>query len=220
MKNILCYGDSNTWGNIAGSRDKDLMLSKRFDRSIRWTGVLQKILGDNYYVIEAGLNGRNTCFDETRFVRPSRNGLATLPLILEMNYPLDLVIFMLGTNDANIDFEASPEETTQAMKKMIHYVKKCHLGNDFKAPQILLIAPAPIHKVNSGDFNLFFDELSIHKTQALAQLYFKLAHEENCGFIDAGKIVKISDEDGVHIESNSHKKLAEAVAAKIKELNL
>ncbi len=219
MQNILCYGDSNTWGNIAGSRNMELMLAKRFDRNVRWTGVLQKLLGDDFYVIEAGLNGRNTSFDETKFVRPSRNGLATLPLILEMNYPIDLVIFMLGTNDAMIDFNATPEQTTLAMQKMLRFVKTSHFGQNFQAPNTLLIAPAPIHKINSNDFNLFFDDSSIAKTKGLATHYAKLAAQESCTFLDAGQIVKVGD-DGVHIEADSHKDLAKAIASKIQKMIL
>lgn len=220
MKNILCYGDSNTWGNIAGSRNIELMLAKRFDRSVRWTGVLQKLLGDDYYVIEAGLNGRNTSFNETKFSRPSRNGLETFPLILEMNYPVDLVIFMLGTNDAIIDFNATPSQTTAAMQKMIRFVKASHFGQNFEAPNILLIAPAPIHRIDSPDFNVFFDDSSIAKTKELAAHYATLAAEEECSFLDAGQIVKISDDDGVHIEAESHKKLADAIANEIRKIFL
>jgi len=35
MKNILCYGDSNTWGNIAGSRNVEFMLAQRYERGVR-----------------------------------------------------------------------------------------------------------------------------------------------------------------------------------------
>lgn len=220
MKNILCYGDSNTWGNTAGSRNKEYMLVERFARGIRWTSVLQEILGNDYFVIEAGLNGRNTSFDETRFSRPSRNGFATLPLILEMNYPLDLVILALGTNDAIIDFNATPAQTTFAIQKMIHFIKESHFGPKFKAPKILLIAPAPIHKIDSVDFNLFFDDSSIIKTQQLGQYYAELAKLEDCPFIDAGKIVKVSEEDGVHIEAASHTDLAKVIAEKILYIKL
>lgn len=220
MKNILCYGDSNTWGNIAGSRNAELMLARRFDRNMRWTGVLQKLLGNDFYVIEGGLNGRNTSFDETRFIRPSRNGLATLPLILEMNYPLDLVIIMLGTNDFLIDYDSTPEQTTAAIKKMLHLVKNSHFGHEFSAPQTLLIAPAPIHKIDSTDFNLFFNDSSIVKNQQLAAHYANLAAQEGITFLDAGKIVKISDNDGVHIEANSHSDLAVAITTEIKKIFL
>lgn len=218
MINILCYGDSHTWGNIAGSRNKDFMLAKRFDRDTRWTGVLQKLLGDNFHVIEAGLNGRNTSFDETGIVRPSRNGLATFPLILEMNYPLDLVILMLGTNDSRIDFNASLEQIILAMQKMIRYVKESHLGPDFNAPQILLMSPAPIQKIDVEDFNLLFDETSITKTQQLEKHYRELADQENCLFLDAGKFIEISEVDGVHFGPDSHRNLAQAIALKIKEV--
>ena len=45
MKHILCYGDSNTFGTdpIHGGRHPD---------DVRWTGVLQKLLGSDYRVIE------------------------------------------------------------------------------------------------------------------------------------------------------------------------
>lgn len=220
MKTILCYGDSNTWGNIAGSRNKELMLAKRYGHDVRWTGVLQKILGAQFHIVEAGLNGRNTSFNETRFNRPSRNGLATLPLILETHYPLDLVILMLGTNDTLIDFNASPEQTVKALQQMIEYIRTCHLGPEFTAPQILLIAPAPITKIDSVDFNLFFNEESVVKTKILAPLLQKLATEKNCAFIDAGAIATVSPQDGVHLNRESHTQLAKVIAEKIKSLNL
>ena len=50
-KRILCYGDSNTWGFIGGLRT-------RFDEDTRCTGRLQNLLGSDYAVVEAGLNGR------------------------------------------------------------------------------------------------------------------------------------------------------------------
>ena len=54
MKNILCYGDSNTWGYIPGT-------GGRYPRDIRWTGRMAKALGEDYYVLEAGLSGRTQC---------------------------------------------------------------------------------------------------------------------------------------------------------------
>jgi lysophospholipase L1-like esterase len=215
MINILCYGDSNTWGNIAGSRKMDLMLAKRFDRDTRWTGILQQKLGNKFYVIEAGLNGRNTSFNEVRFKRPSRNGLETLPLILEMNYPLNLVIIMLGTNDSLVDFKATPKQTTEALRKMIQYIKGSHLGPKFTAPRILLVAPVPIHKIDSDDFNLFFDDESVKNTESLATFYAELAAKEKCEFLNAKGIANVSHDDGVHIDKKGHLDLATAIAAKI-----
>lgn len=218
MKNILCYGDSNTWGNIAGSMNQELMLAKRFNYDIRWTGVLQSLFGTDYHIIEAGLNGRTTFFDEIGIVRPSRNGLATLPGILEMHYPLDLVIFMLGTNDVKTQFNASPNRITQGIQQLIQYVKTSHLGPNFLAPQVMVIAPAPIFKVDLPAFNLFFDEASIAKSHDLATCYEALAKQEQVTFLDAEPFVKISFNDGIHIEADSHKNFAEAIMKKIKML--
>ncbi|EKD92375.1 MAG: Lipolytic enzyme, G-D-S-L [uncultured bacterium] len=220
MKNILCFGDSNTWGSIAGSTNLEFMLAKRFDYGVRWTGVLQNLFGADYHVIEAGLNGRNTSFDETWIVRPSRNGLATLPGILEMHYPLDLVVLMLGTNDLRIQFNTNIARVTEGMKNLIQTIKKSHFGINFSAPKIMIIAPAPIFKVDLPVFNTFFDEQSVVKSHELVKSYKALAKEELCHFIDAGKFVKVSTDDGIHIETESHRHLAEAIMQKIKYLKL
>ncbi len=57
MKEVLCYGDSNTYG-------RDPLTTKRFKRNVRWPGVLQNTLGSNYHIIEEGLNGRTTVWDD------------------------------------------------------------------------------------------------------------------------------------------------------------
>ena len=56
-KRILCFGDSNTWGTIPGEPG-------RFPSHTRWTGVLQKELGQNYVVIEEGNGGRTSVHDD------------------------------------------------------------------------------------------------------------------------------------------------------------
>ena len=54
MKTILCYGDSNTYG-----LKSDLLT--RYPRDKRWTGILQKRLGEEFYVIEEGLGAEQLC---------------------------------------------------------------------------------------------------------------------------------------------------------------
>jgi lysophospholipase L1-like esterase len=49
---VLCFGDSNTYG--CPGDDVDYV---RLPADRRWTGVLQRLLGDGYDVIEEGLNG-------------------------------------------------------------------------------------------------------------------------------------------------------------------
>ena len=103
MKSILCYGDSNTWGC------KPIVLPgvvERFDRDVRWTGILRQQLGDDYLVIEEGLNARTTVHDDP-IDGAHKNGKPYLLPCLETHLPLDLVIIMLGTNDLKSRFSLS-----------------------------------------------------------------------------------------------------------------
>lgn len=104
MKQILCFGDSNTWGLIPKT-------NKRYEWGVRWTSLLNESLNDKkeggYRVIEEGLCGRTTVFDDP--LRDGRNGVKILPTILETHNPVDIVIIMLGTNDCKTVYNASAE---------------------------------------------------------------------------------------------------------------
>jgi len=89
-KRILCYGDSNTWGYKP-------VAAVRYDENTRWPSRLQKLLGEEFRVIEAGLSGRTTVFDDP--FDDFRNGAASLGYALLEADPVDLVILSLGTND-------------------------------------------------------------------------------------------------------------------------
>ena len=49
MKEILCFGDSNTHGYMPG-------LGTRYPIDQRWSGLLGKLLGDGYHVVEEGMD--------------------------------------------------------------------------------------------------------------------------------------------------------------------
>ena len=56
MYTVVCFGDTNTWGynNDDGER-------LPYDR--RWTGILAKLLGSDFRIVEEGLPGRSTVSD-------------------------------------------------------------------------------------------------------------------------------------------------------------
>ena len=54
MKTIVCYGDSNTWGFKPEKLKPDIPQA-RYDYDVRWTGKLQKLLGEDFLVVENGL---------------------------------------------------------------------------------------------------------------------------------------------------------------------
>jgi lysophospholipase L1-like esterase len=90
MKNILCFGDSNTWGYSPTS-------TERYCVDKCWGNILGRTLGKDYHIIEEGLNGRTIASQ-----LPERNDLSgkeCIVMLLESHRPLGLVIIMLGTND-------------------------------------------------------------------------------------------------------------------------
>lgn len=97
-KRIVCFGDSNTWGYIP-------ITGERYDESIRWPARLQEKLGyQDYTVVEEGLTGRTTVFDDP--FDPELNGLKTMPAVLRSAAPIDVLVFMLGTNDFPVQYSA------------------------------------------------------------------------------------------------------------------
>ena len=56
MKNILCYGDSNTFGSIPGGG--------RYPYGVRWPGRLAGLLGADWHLIEEGMGGRTTVWED------------------------------------------------------------------------------------------------------------------------------------------------------------
>ena len=104
-RRILCFGDSLTWGWIATPEGAP---TTRYPYSERWTGVMAATLGGGYEIIEEGLNARTTSIDDP--VDPRLNGSAYLPTALASHLPLDLVIIMLGTNDAKSFYRRSSYE--------------------------------------------------------------------------------------------------------------
>ena len=51
MKKILCFGDSNTWGQVA-------YVENQIAEPLRWTSILDNKLGDDYEVTSDGVCAR------------------------------------------------------------------------------------------------------------------------------------------------------------------
>ena len=88
MKNVLFYGDSNTWGYQGDNP------MHRLDADKRYTGVVAVQFPDVHF-IEEGLCGRTIC--STDPIDYGRNGMAMLPALLATHDPLDVIVIMLGT---------------------------------------------------------------------------------------------------------------------------
>jgi len=206
MKTILCFGDSNTWGY-------DPATAERFPRQERWTGVLRQELGEDYHVVEEGLNGRTTVWDDP--IEGHKNGRDYLIPCLESQRPLELVILMLGTNDLKKRFSLSAFDIAQGAAVLVSVIQRSTAGPAGDAPRVLLMAPPPVGKLDRYREMLEGAEV---KSKLFAEHYRQVAEELRCEFLDTAEIITSSDLDGIHFEAGEHHKLGLAVAALVKRL--
>ena len=207
MKTILCYGDSNTWG-------WNPVNQTRYAMNERWPGVMRAELGADYLVIEEGLNGRTTVWDDP--IEGYKNGSTYLVPCLETHRPLDLVIIMLGTNDLKKRFSVSAFDIANGAGVLVDIVQKSIAGPDGQAPAVLLICPPPVATL-VDDFAEMFEGAE-EKSRRLAKHYARVAQERGCAFFDAGTVIVSSAIDGIHLEPGEHQKLGKAVAAHVRAL--
>ncbi len=206
MKTILCFGDSNTYGYEPGA-------GRRYDPEVRWTGVLQKELGGRCRVVEEGLNGRTTVWEDP--VEGDKNGKRHLPSCLESHTPLDLVIIMLGTNDLKHRFGLSAWDIASGAGALVELAQGFRADHYPTPPQVLLLAPPPLGRLT--EYAEMF-EGGTEKSRRLGFFYRRVAEERGCAFLDTAELIVSSDRDGIHFEPAEHRKLGLAVAARVREI--
>lgn len=206
-KRILCYGDSNTWGY-------DAYTDGRFPESVRYTGQLASILGEEYTVIEEGLCGRTTVFEDP--LNEGMSGLSYLYPCMMSHSPLDLLIVMLGTNDCKARFSLTPRNIACGMKRLL--VKAQQIPAWRERPQILLVAPGSIEP--ECEQSSVAEEMGIcsERSRGLAKEYRNIARELQVDFLNAGEFVKMNTLDYMHLDEQSHGILAQKLKEYVKQL--
>jgi lysophospholipase L1-like esterase len=208
MKTILCYGDSNTWG-------WDPATQTRFSFDDRWPGVLRRVLGEGYNVIEEGLPGRTTVWDDP--IEGYKNGKTYLIPCLETHKPLDLVVLLLGTNDLKMRFSVSASDIAVSAGVLVDLIQRADVfgPRETDLPRVLLLAPPPL-----GELTEFAEMFTggVEKSQKFSTYFRRVALEYDCAFMDTSEIIVSSDIDGVHFEISEHHTLGKAVASRVKAL--
>jgi len=205
-KSVLCFGDSNTWGYIP-------LKGERLSRAERWPGIMQKSLGESYYVIEEALNGRTTVFDEP--FRDGRNARATLLSVLESHAPLALLIIMLGTNDLKHHLKASAQESARGINTLLQIAINSAAGFEKRPPNILVVAPPKFGNMSELMTNHFEDAQA--RSAELPTYYAQSCAQFGCSFFDSNQVVTVA-EDGIHLDAEGHRKLALALVPLAKSL--
>ena len=211
MINILCFGDSNTWGY-------DPATQNRFPNNLRWTGVLQNLLGDNFNIIEEGLNGRTTNVNEREehalgYYRDFRSSMDLISILIETNSPIDLVVVMLGTNDLKNNFNQSSDDISTNMKLVCEAI----INNDyFNGKPIILVSPTHINESSANLLDSFIG--TTEKSKSLAKQYKKIADDLDLFFVDASQSVKTNQIDGLHWNAMQHSDFANSICIKVKSI--
>jgi lysophospholipase L1-like esterase len=212
MKMIVCFGDSNTWGAIPLQGPKYDIL-RRLKMEQRWPGIMRNMLGAEYWVIEEGLCGRTTVCEDP--VDEYKCGKSYIVPCIQSHCPVDLIIIMLGTNDLKKRFSLPACDIARGVGVLVDMVRKINYPSGCQMPRVLLIAPPPIMEV--GRFKPSFAG-GAEKSLELATYYADIAETFGCYFMDAGKIIHSSPDDGIHFDDGEHAKFGKAVAEKVREI--
>jgi lysophospholipase L1-like esterase len=217
-KNILCYGDSNTWGFVPIIFDYETFHMERYSRGLRWPGFMQNLLGNDYFVIEEGLNGRTTDVEYPDIL--ARSGISYLEPCLYSHSPLDLVIILLGVNDLKVIFNRSIKDISVGLEKLIKIIKKSPYGKDLKsAPEILVVGPP--HLLHEGYLDADNEPVftgGMEKSNQFNDDFSNLAKNNNCHYINLGNKVKVSEIDGLHLDKVGHAKVGKLMASAVKNI--
>ena len=221
-KRILVYGDSNSFGY--GYDAKAGIFRLPIEKV--WPQVMAKDLGNNYSVTVNALSGRTICRNQNdgsgtgKTMRAEDfNGMESLRGTLSGNFPLDLVIVMLGTNDSNSSHKASGQELAEDLAKMALLIKEAgwQSKTPYSAPKVLLIAP-PVQPNDTAYGGAFNGAEKI--TRDLAPALKEKAKEIGVEYLNAQDFVKGTpgQTDRVHLDLEQHRALGEAAARKVKEI--
>ncbi|MHA7775756.1 SGNH/GDSL hydrolase family protein [Roseibium sp. M-1] len=208
---VVCFGDSLTWG--FNPTDKS-----RYGHDVRWTRRLQKELGPDFYVVEEGVNGRTTVFEDP--VKGDKNGLQHLATVRKTNMPIDILIIMLGTNDLQGRFAMNAETIAVAMGRLLEFARRPTDDVEGRAPKVLLMSPPPLAPLAGTIYEAQFGPSAEAESHKLAACYKAKAAEYGVAFFDTGTVISSSPVDAVHFDPEPQADLAKAIAEEVRRLSV
>ena len=205
-KTILCFGDSNTYGDSPEGLG-------RYPRDQRWTGILQQRLGSDYRVVEAGLNGRTTVWEDP--VEGDKCGIRQMPACIRSQTPLDLLILMLGTNDFKRRFHVTPTDVAESLERMVRLAQT--IPNDRRETPfaILLVCPPALRPET-----MLGERIGDRSADSAALPPLVQAAAERCGvhYLNLAAWVEASPLDGMHMDRENHRKAAAAMERAVRAI--
>ncbi|SEM91981.1 Lysophospholipase L1 [Pseudorhodobacter antarcticus] len=211
MPILLTYGDSNTHGTPPITTRG---LYARYDAATRWPTRAAQTLGPDWQLVEEGLPGRTTAFNDP-VMGDHMNGTMGLRIALNSHGPLTHMVLMLGTNDVKTRFGATPDRIMAGIAALVDMALAPDMALRHSGLKILLVAPPHVQEI--GPLVAEFTG-GAAKSRALGPLLATYANARNLGFLDAATILQTSPTDGIHFEPAGHAALATAIAVALKTL--
>lgn len=212
-RTLLCFGDSNTHGTMPFARMDEPR--RRHDADTRWPCVAARHLGTDWTLVEEGLPGRTAQFADP-IMGPHMDGRVGLRIALESHGPIDVLALMLGTNDVKTMFGATPDMVAAGIAALLNIALSAEMQARHGGFRILLICPPPVEEAGCLA-GMFFGGRA--KSLALPDRYGALAAAFGTGFLDAGKLIRVSKIDGVHYGAAEHAALGTAAATAVAALS-
>ena len=187
---IICYGDSNTYGY-----DSRSFSGGRYEKNIRWTGLLQKNTG--LEIRNHGVNGRCiphnspqirfACEQTEEWGRKAGGWMAV----------------MLGTNDLLQEPGFTAGDTAARMENFLR--KLCETEAVKRGRLRLWLLSPP--RMKRGAW--VEEDRICRESESLGKEYQKVAEKLDIKFTDTGKWKIPVLFDGVHFSEEGHRKFAE-----------
>jgi len=191
MKQIraLCIGDSNTYGY-----DPRSFWGSRYGKESRWPDLLADLSG--WTVLNAGENGREIPAREAGRDR-------VLNLIAGVS-PINILLVMLGSNDLLQGVD--PAVASERMELFLRAIP-------IERGRIVLIAPPPMKE---GEW--VTEPKLLNESMNLIRVYCELAEKLEVRFVDTREWETELTFDGVHFSEAGHRRFAEELWLRLKEI--
>lgn len=205
---IMFFGDSNTWGFNATNR-------MRYEN--RYTKLIKDVMCE-HEIIEEGLCGRTLCQNDPYDI--DRNGNNDIQMLIKTHLPLDMIVVMLGTNDAKRMFNTNVYSLEKGMNALIDKIFTDGLyKHGFNRPKVLIVSPPIMHEsyINNENTRINFGKEGYEIIEKAPIHLRNVANFYGVEFIDTQ--VKAGSLDGIHLDEEGHRQLADKLIEKIRSID-
>ena len=178
---------------------------------VRWPGVMARALGPGFQIIEEGLRGRTTIFDDPEEAGAQRLRLfPAVPPEPRAARPRHHCA-RLQRHQGEVLGDAGDDRRRR--RTACRRALASGAGPAGGAPAVILVAPPPIGRLT--EYAEMF-EGGTAKALRLPALYRTMAKRQGIGFVAAGEFIGCSPLDGIHYAPERHAVLGRTIAEAVR----